>query len=42
YNYVKMHFDPRDEIYGMENKNDQMAVIKDWGILSQKKHAPKG
>nr|GEV08790.1 reverse transcriptase domain-containing protein [Tanacetum cinerariifolium] len=31
---VKLDFDPRDENYGMENKNDQMAVIKDWGILS--------
>nr|GEV35771.1 hypothetical protein [Tanacetum cinerariifolium] len=37
-----MDFDPRDEIYEMENKNDQMAVIKDWGILSQKKHTLKG
>nr|GEV51410.1 hypothetical protein [Tanacetum cinerariifolium] len=26
---VKMDFDPRDGIYGMESKNDQMAVIKD-------------
>nr|GFC11096.1 hypothetical protein [Tanacetum cinerariifolium] len=24
---VKMDFDPRDEICGMESKNDQMAVI---------------
>nr|GEY71060.1 reverse transcriptase domain-containing protein [Tanacetum cinerariifolium] len=38
----RMDFDPRDEIYGMENKNDQMTVIKDWGILLQKKHTPKG
>nr|GEV88946.1 hypothetical protein [Tanacetum cinerariifolium] len=39
---VKLDFDPRDEIYGMENEIDQMAEIKDWGILSQKKHTPKG
>nr|GEV67537.1 hypothetical protein [Tanacetum cinerariifolium] len=31
---VRLDFDPRDEIYGMENEIDQMAEIKDWGILS--------
>nr|GEY08555.1 hypothetical protein [Tanacetum cinerariifolium] len=39
---VKLDFDPRDEIYGIENEIDQMVEIKDWGILSQKKHTPKG
>nr|GEY79832.1 reverse transcriptase domain-containing protein [Tanacetum cinerariifolium] len=39
---VKLDFDPRVEIYGRGSKNDQMAVIKGWGILSRKKHTPKG
>nr|GEZ49907.1 hypothetical protein [Tanacetum cinerariifolium] len=39
---VKLDFDPRDEIYGMENEIDQMAEIKDWGIFSRKNHTPKG
>nr|GEU29479.1 reverse transcriptase domain-containing protein [Tanacetum cinerariifolium] len=39
---MKMDFDLRDEIYGMENKIDQMVEIKDWGIVSQKKHTLKG
>nr|GEX35777.1 reverse transcriptase domain-containing protein [Tanacetum cinerariifolium] len=39
---VKLDFDPRDEIYGMESMIDQMDEIIGWGFLSQKKHTPKG
>nr|GEW02180.1 hypothetical protein [Tanacetum cinerariifolium] len=39
---VKLGFDPRDEIYGMESEIDQMDEIIDWGFLSRKKHTPKG
>nr|GEU97011.1 hypothetical protein [Tanacetum cinerariifolium] len=31
---VKLDFDPRDEIYGMESMTDQMAKIIGWGFLS--------
>nr|GEY05001.1 DNA-directed DNA polymerase [Tanacetum cinerariifolium] len=39
---VKLDFDPRVEIYGMESMIDQMAKIIGVGFLLQKKHALKG
>nr|GEZ13025.1 ribonuclease H-like domain-containing protein [Tanacetum cinerariifolium] len=39
---VKLDFDPRDEIFGMESMIDQMAEIIVWVFLSRKKHTPKG